>query len=60
MSPAVQRALQVRSEVDTDAEAAQRLSISIHTIRAYLKSAREFYGVHSTQRAIRLFRVRRA
>lgn len=60
LAPAVRRALQVRSEVDTDAEAAAQLGITRHTLRSYLKEARAHYAVHSTQRAIRLFRVRKA
>ena len=47
------RALAVRAECDSDAEAADRLGISIHTLRSHLRNARSRLGVRSTARAAR-------
>lgn len=53
LTPAERYALRVRDQVDTDAEAAERLGISIHTLRNHLANARSKLGVRSTRRAIR-------
>lgn len=47
------RALAARDAADSDAEAAARLGISVHTLRAHLRNARSRLGVRSTHRAIR-------
>ena len=47
------RALEARADTDTDAEAAEVIGCSVHTIRAHLRNARSRLGVRSTQRAIR-------
>lgn len=47
------RALRVRAECETDAEAATRLGVSIHTLRSHLRNARSRLGVRSTARALR-------
>ena len=53
LTPAELRVLEVRDDVDTDADAALLLGCSVHTVRAHLRNARSRLGVHSTQRAIR-------
>jgi DNA-binding CsgD family transcriptional regulator len=53
LTPAELRALEMREQVDTDAEAALLLGCSVHTLRAHLRNARSRLGVRSTQRAIR-------
>lgn len=54
---AERRALEVRDETDTDADAAAILGCSIHTLRSHLRNARSRLGVRSTQRAIRKARA---
>lgn len=51
------RALAARDETDTDAEAAELIGCSIHTLRAHLRNARSRLGVRSTRRAITRTRV---
>jgi DNA-binding CsgD family transcriptional regulator len=53
LTPAERRALEARGQVDTDAEAARALGISVHTLRAHLANARSRLGVRRTDRAIR-------
>ena len=53
LTPAERRALAVRDETDTDAQAAEILGCSVHTLRSHLRNARSRLGVHSTDRAIR-------
>lgn len=53
LTPAERRALETRWWTDTDQEAADKLGISVTTLRGYLKNARSRLGVRSTGRAIR-------
>lgn len=53
LTAAERRALEVRAETDTDADAAELLGCSVHTLRAHLRNARSRLGVRSTHRAIR-------
>ena len=48
------QALRARDNADTDEEAAQRLGISVHTMRCHLANARSRLGVRTTHRAIRI------
>lgn len=52
LTPAEQRALELRDQVDTDAQAAELYGCTVHTLRAHLRNARSRLGVHSTRRAI--------
>lgn len=53
LTTAERYAIRIRDQVDTDAEAAARLGISIHTLRKHLANVRSKLGVRSTSRAIR-------
>lgn len=56
LTPAERRALAARDRTDTDAEAAELLGCSIHTLRAHLRNVRARLDVTTTQRAIRVVR----